>query len=403
MKRLLIINSALNYGSTGKIAENIGLLAKKNDWEVCIAHGLRYCLKSNLNSIKVSTKFEEYIHAIIHSMLLDRHGFGSKKATKKLIEKIKEFNPDLIHLHNLHGYFINVKVLFEFLSTTNIPVVWTLHDCWSFTGHCSHFSFIGCEKWKSLCNNCPQKFSYPKSFFLDNSKKNYTEKSKLFTSIKNMMIVPVSYWLEELLKDSFLKKYPTKTIHNGINLNIFKPSINYEKKLSMDKFIILGVASPWSRHKGLDDFIKISQYLENDCLIILIGLNKRQIKSLPKNIIGLKKTSNVHELVNYYSMSNVFVNPTYEDTFPTTNIEALACGTPVITYETGGSPESIDNSTGIVVDKGNIEGLINAINTIKTNKKEFYSKECVQRANKLFNKENKFLEYIDLYEFLFKN
>lgn len=402
MKRLLIINSALNYGSTGKIAENIGLLAKKNDWEVCIVHGLRYCLKSNLNSIKVSTKFEEYIHAIIHSMLLDRHGFGSKKATKKLIEKIKEFNPDLIHLHNLHGYFINIKVLFEFLSSTNIPVVWTLHDCWSFTGHCAYFSHIECVKWKTLCKKCPQKYSYPKSLLIDSSTKNFSDKYQLFTSVKNLTLVPVSFWLEELLKISFLKNYPSKTIHNGIDINVFKPIINNADFIYKNKFIILGVASPWSNRKGLEDFFKISQYLENDCVIILIGLTDKQIKSLPNNIIGIKKTYNINELANYYSISNVFVNPTYEDNFPTTNLEALACGTPVITYKTGGSPEAINDSTGIVVDKGNIEGLINAINTIKTNKKEFYSKECVQRANKLFNKENKFLEYIDLYEFLLK-
>jgi glycosyltransferase involved in cell wall biosynthesis len=290
----------------------------------------------------------------LQTRIFDNHGMASKIATKKLIKQIKQINPNIIHLHNIHGYYLNYAILFEYLNELNIPIVWTLHDCWSITGHCTYFSFVGCNKWKSECYSCPQKKSYPTSWFIDRSKENFRLKKKHFTSLSNMTIVPVSNWLSDLIKESYLHKYPIRTIHNGIDLSVFKPS-DSEKFKSMyniqNKFILLGVANKWELRKGLKDFVELSNLLDSDYKIVLVGLSRKQIEQLPDNILGIERTESVEGLAEIYSAGDVFLNPTYEDNFPTTNLEALACGTPVITYETGGSPEAIDESTGIGTGK----------------------------------------------------
>lgn len=398
MRKLLQINTVINSGSTGRIAEEIGQLAMANGWKSYIAYG-RNDNESQSKKIKIGNKFDLYWHLLI-TRLFDSHGFGSKSATKKMIKEIIKINPDIIHLHNLHGYYLNIEILFNYLIKANIPVVWTLHDCWSITGHCVYFDFVGCEKWKYQCNQCPQKATYPKSYLMDRSKKNYNLKKELFSSLSNLTLVPVSQWLAEIVKQSLLKDYPIKTIHNGINTEFFKPSsiktlrIKYNLE---DKYIVLGVASGWSLRKGMKDFIELNKRLNSEFQIILVGLTKKQINTLPKNIIGIEKTETITELVEFYSESDVFLNLTYEDNFPTTNIEAMACGTPVITYKTGGSPESITKETGIVVEKGDIDAVIKAITTIKGNGKSYYSNFCRQRAEQFYNKDNKFKEYLKLY------
>lgn len=400
MAKILQINSVVNFGSTGRIAENIGIKAIENGWESYIAYG-----RGNNNSksklIKIGNDWDIKFHGL-QTRLFDRHGLGSIKATKKLIEKIKYIKPDIIHLHNIHGYYINIKILFDYLNSTDIPIVWTLHDCWSFTGHCSHFDYINCTKWKILCFRCPSKKSYPASYFKDRSKENFTLKKNLFTN-KNITLIPVSNWLSNLLKSSYFKNNSIFPIKNGIDLSIFNPKDSskiYNKNSLIDKFIILGVSSIWNKMKGLDDFIELSNNLDGNYIIILVGLSKKQIKKIPKRILGIERTENINELSDLYSFSNVFVNTTYQDTFPSVNLESLACGTPVITYNTGGSPEAIDNQTGIVVERGDIDGLVKAIEEIKQNGKGFYSQACISRAQKLFNKDDKFKEYIDIYNFL---
>jgi glycosyltransferase involved in cell wall biosynthesis len=283
--------------------------------------------------------------------------------------------------------------------------VWTLHDCWPITGHCIYFTYVGCEKWKTECYKCPQKKEYPASWIFDRSRKNYILKKSLFKNIPNLTLIPVSDWLSGLIKISFLKDKPTKVIHNGIDTNVFRPTsgISFRMKHKLqDKFIILGIANIWEPRKGLKDFFDLSILLNDQFQIVLVGLNSRQIKQLPNNIIGIKRTESVNELVELYQDSDVFVNPTYEDNFPTTNLESLACGTPVITYKTGGSPESIDEYTGIVVEQGNIIKLVDAINEIKSKGKMYYSDACVERAHRLYRKEDRYKEYIDLYESLIK-
>jgi len=338
---------------------------------------------------------------------LDRHGFASRKATKQLINKIEELKPDVINLHNIHGYYVNIEILFDYLKKIDVPVVWTFHDCWPFTGHCSYFDSIACEKWKTHCQNCPKKSFYPKSLLIDNSFKNFSDKKQIFNQLDNLHIITPSNWLKNLVKQSFLSKFPVSCIHNGIDLSKFSPVENVEKLIQKwnlkDKIIVLGVASIWDRRKGLDDFISLSNKLSGTYQIILIGLTKKQIAQLPKNIIGIERTESIEELAEYYSLANVFVNPTYQDNFPTTNIEALACGTPVVTYNTGGSPEAIDKETGIVVEKGNLNDLKTAIERVTSAKTEYYDKEkCRKRAEKHFDKNERYQDYLQLFKTLAK-
>lgn len=404
MKKLLQINCTANVGSTGRIAEEIGQQSLIKGWESYIAYGRsKYISQSKI--IKVGNKFDLILHGI-KSLLFDRHGLGSKHATKKFIKKIIEIKPDIIHIHNIHGYYINYQVLFDYLKTTNIPIVWTLHDCWSFTGHCAYFDFAKCNKWKKECGSCPQIGSYPRSLCLDQTKRNFKQKKELFNEVSNMTMIPVSYWLSSFLKDSFLKKYPIKTIHNGIDTDVFKPSCcdHVKAKYKIEHhFIILGVAHRWSPRKGLSDFIELSKQLTEKDVIILVGLNKKQQEQLPNNIIGITHTKNKEELAQLYTMADVYINPTMEDNFPTTNLETLSCGTPVITYKTGGTVEQVSENTGFIVDQGDINSLIGCINTIKQEGKMKYSKACRDWTISKFKKEDRYEEYIKIYDKLLEN
>ena len=401
MKKLLQINSVVNSGSTGRIAEEIGQTAIAAGWESYIAYG-RNDRPSMSELIKIGNDWDIRMHGL-QTRLFDRHGLGSKSATRELIGKIDKIAPNIIHLHNIHGYYINIEILFKYLHETNIPVVWTFHDCWPITGHCSHFSFVGCEKWKNQCFSCQQKTSYPASWLIDRSEKNFNLKKQLFTSLSNLTLVPVSEWMSGILKESFLHNYPIKIIHNGINTDVFKPlacDAFRTKHHFENKFILLAVASIWSPRKGLKDFIALSNLIDNDYQIVLVGLTKKQIEQLPDNMLGIERTESVEELAEIYAASDVYVNPTYEDNFPSTNLESLACGTPVITYNTGGSPEAIDELTGIVVEQGDIPKLMEAINQIKEKGKQSYIEACVNRAHWLYKKEDRYREYIELYESL---
>lgn len=389
--KLLQINVSANWGSTGKIAEQIGECALAHGWESYIAYG-RSSNKSKSHLIRIGSKAGQAWHLII-SRLYDMHGLGSRLATKRLIRKIEEIKPDIIHLHNIHGYYINYKLLFEYLNSIDTPIVWTLHDCWSFTGHCAHFVEAECNKWQKECGNCKLLAKYPRAF-MDNSRRNHIIKRGLFTKA-NVTIVPVSNWLSNYVHNSFLSSKHCVVIHNGVNIDTFRPiDANTDSKKN-----ILGVSSVWDDSKGLSDFYKLRSMLPTSIYnITLVGLTKAQINNLPDGIIGIERTNNVEELVQLYNRANAFVNPTYADTFPTTNLEAIACGTPVITYKTGGSPESISVNTGIVVEQGDIDGLAQAIKTICNNGKDYYRDACREHALRHFDKTTCFEKYIELYD-----
>lgn len=399
--KLLQINSVINTGSTGRICEDIGLTIIKNGWESYIAYG-RYGNISKSHLIKIGSFFDVRSH-VFHTRFFDKHGLASKKSTYEFINKIDNIKPDIIHLHNIHGYYINFEILFNYLHNTKVPVVWTLHDCWPITGHCSHFTFVGCDKWRTECYDCPQKTEYPMSWLVDRSKKNYSQKKNAFTSLTNITLVTVSSWLKEILHDSFLQNLPIKIIHNGVDTEIFKPSEGFlfRKEYLLEKtFILLGVATNWNQRKGLNDFIELSKYLSSDYKIILVGLSKKQIDQLPENVLGIERTESVEDLVKIYSAADIVLNLSYEETFGMTTVEGLACGTPSIVYNATASPELIDVSTGLVVEPGDINELVIAIEEIKEKGKQFYTSSCMERAQRLYKKDDRYQEYIDLYDIL---
>lgn len=398
--KIVSINSLPN-GSTGKIMNEIADMAEKNGFDTYCFWGSWYseikekaekrsCFGSSIEN-KISGAF---------SILTGLQNFGSIIGTISLINKINKIDPDIIHLHNLHLWTINIPLLFKYIKKHNIKTVWTLHDCWSFTGHCPHFDMIGCEKWKTGCCNCPQYKYYPKSIF-DNSKYMYRLKKKWFTGIKDMTIVTPSEWLAGLVKESYLKDYPVKVINNGIDLNVFKPTeSDFRKKYALEnKYIVLGVAFGWGRRKGLDVFIELEKRFDKEKYkIVLVGTDDNIDKLLPDNIISIHRTQNQTELVKIYSAADVFANPTREENYPTVNMEALACGTPVVTFNTGGSPEMLDETCGAAVAKDDNDAMYNEI--IRICEKKPYSMEaCIKKA-KGFDKNEKFGEYIRLYEVL---
>lgn len=358
--KVLQINSVCGIRSTGRICTDIADILKQNGEECKIAYG-RENVSENYKqyAIRIGNDIDIKLHALI-SRLFDNTGKCSKRATKKFLKWVDEYNPDVIHLHNLHGYYINLEMLFNYLKKVQKPVVWTLHDCWTFTGHCSHFDLLGCHRWKNEgCHTCPQKKHYPTSLLFDRSKKNFLEKKQLFTGIPNMTIVTPSQWLADLVKSSFLKEYAIKVIHNGIDLSRFKPTSSgfFRENYSLqNKIIFLGVASAWGKSKGLYDFFKMNEMKAENEVIVLVGLTQQQISDLPSGIIGISKTNSVTELAEIYTTADVFINPTYQDNYPTVNLEAQSCGTPVVTYQTGGSVESVPSV--YVVEKGRVDHLL---------------------------------------------
>lgn len=363
--RVLEINSVSGIKSTGRIAAEIANEHIQNGDEVIIAYGRENAPEGiRTISYKMCSNFHTKVNAF-RARCFDDDGFAAYGATKKFLAWAEGYNPDLLWLHNLHGYYLNVELLFEWIkSRPKMKVNWTLHDCWPFTGHCSYYTYVKCEKWKTHCNNCIQKKEYPKSLFMDNCFSNYDRKKKAFLGVNNLTLITPSEWLANEVRDSFLNCYPVTVVNNKIDTSVFKPTpSNIKNRMGVEnRKIILGVAAQWQFIKGWNDFIKLSQLIDESYIIILVGVTKSQKKSLPSNIIGVERTANVTELAELYTAADIFVNPTYEDNYPTTNLESQACGTPCITYRTGGSVESVKEEN--IIDVGDIEGLWRRIKDI---------------------------------------
>lgn len=397
---MLQINVTANWGSTGKIAEMIANIATKAGWDCYMAWG-RKVNRSEQSTIRVGNKIDVLLH-MFESVVLDRNGLSSRHSTRKLVHEIERIKPDIIHLHNIHGYYINYPILMDYLSTLNIPIVWTLHDCWPFVGSCYFYDSYKCSEWKVGCSNdCPAR---KKWYCLSNrTKENLACKIENFTKLKNLTLVPVSNWLADSVRESPLGHYPIYTVHNGINTALFAPTSSDEKvckKYGLDenKQIVLGVANIWSSRKGLEDMILLADMLPAQFQIVLIGLSKEQQQKLPDNVRGLRRTDSVKELQSIYSRALVYVNLTKSDNFPTTNIEALACGTPVITYKTGGSPEAVSEETGFVLEQGDVKGVRKCILAVSERGKNNYSEACRERAVGMFNQNIQYSKYVDLYK-----
>jgi len=401
-KKLLQINVGVNRGSTGRIVENIGDVVIQEGWESYIAYSRGTPNnKSKSQYLKVGNKFDVFFHVFI-TRFFDMHGLGSRFATRRLIERIKKIAPSIIQIHIYHGYWLNYPLLFDYLSNCDTPIVWTLHDCTSFTGHCAHFTAVNCNKWKIQCEKCPLIHTYPKSFFIDRSKQNYVKKKHSFSNLKKVQIVPVSFWLEKIVKQSFLSKYPIKFIYNGINTNIFSPresNIQLLDKYHLpNKTILLACATAWSKNKGLYDYFALSKILPDKYQIVLVGLTCKQQKEIPSNIVGINRTDSQEELADLYSLATIVLNLSLEETFGLTTIEGMSCGTPSIVYNSTASPEIVTKNTGCVVEKGNIIAVQAAIDKICKKGKSYYSNFCRQRVLDNFDKTDRYNDYMVLYE-----
>ncbi len=395
------INTVTGTGSIGRITVGLYHVAKNNGDEPVIFYGRREA-PQGIRTIKFGDLIGFVFH-VLRGLLLGKSGFGSKRETAKLIRELEKEKPDLIHLHNLHGFYLNIEMLFTYIKTKNIPIVWTLHDCWPMTGHCAYFDYVACEKWKKECFDCVQQRSaYPYSLLFDRSGENHRKKKEIFTGVKNMQIVTPSKWLADIVAQSYLKEYPVSVIPNGIDLSIFKPVS--EKK--SDHKVIMGVANIWEKRKGLHFFEQLSWLLPEDRSVLLVGVSKKQQRemqkkeaagSLPKGKIRtITRTDNQKQLADLYAQADVYVNTTLEDNFPTTNLEALASGTGVITFDTGGSPEALTPECGVVIPKGDINALYQAIMTMKAE-----PDACRKRAQE-YSMNDRFYEYIQLYHAMLK-
>lgn len=405
MKTLLQINPVLRVNtSTGRIMQEIGELAMQHGWRSCIAYskgrdGIKSCQSE---VIPVGNKWSTIWHGL-ETRLFDRHGLASNEATRLFVKQIQELKPDVIHIHNIHGYFLNYQILFDFLAKSNIPVIWTVHDCWLYTGHCYYYSYAGCNKWQTGCGHCPQKKEFPASWLIDRSHQNYEDKKQAFTSLPldQLTIVPVSEWIREEMQYSFFRNNQFHVIHNGINTNIFNiynPEQVKQKYGLNGKHILLGVASIWSREKGFDDCIQMADFLHPDEMLVLVGVRPEQQKKLKKNMLGIPRTENIHQLAELYAAADAFINPTWQDNYPTVNLEAIACGTPVVTYRTGGSIEAITDQTGFIVTQGNVQEMLEAARLISQRGKAYYQQPCRTYALENFRKEDRYQDYLDLYD-----
>lgn len=397
MKKLVQINVVCN-GSTGKIMCDIAKKAEKDGFKSYIFYG-RGNPNKELNCTRIGNNPSTYFHVFL-TRFFNKHGHGSYFATKKLVRELKKITPDIIHLHNIHGYYINYKVLFNYLKTSKAKKIWTLHDCLAFTGHCSHFTAIKCDRWKKICYSCLQVRDYPKSWFYDTSKKEYLFKKKIFSNVPNMTIVTVSNWLENLVRQSFLKEYKITTITNGLNLEIFNPDYDerIKEKYNIPKHqkILLGVSSIWDKRKGLDLFYELSLIIPDNYVIVLVGLNKEQIKKLPTKIVGIERTDNQKELVKLYSIADVFVNPSLEETFSLVTIEAMACGIPAVVCNTSAIKDLIVDNVGLVVDKYSSKDYLEKVNKILTRNKNYYIPYLENHVLK-YTEELSINEYLNLY------
>lgn len=394
--KILQINTVYGEGSTGKIAKDIHDVCTSLGIECLTAyrctHSGQKCFE---DSVEISSSFDSRVHGVLSRVTMFK-GCFSKIKTSRFLKKADNYSPDLIHLHNLHGSYVNLPLLFRYIKKNNIPVVWTLHDCWAFTAICSYFSVANCEKWKTGCSNCPQRKTLSQCP-IDNTRIVWKKKKEWFTGINNAVVVTPSEWLAELAKQSFLGEYDIRVINNGIDLSVFKPTVSdFRKKYGLEeKHIVLGVAFDWDYRKGIDVVSRLADELPDGYKVVLVGTNDDVDKRLPNSIISIHRTADQRELAGIYTSADVLINPTREDNFPTVNIEAIACGTPVVTFRTGGSPEILDSSCGIVVEKDDAEAMKDAVVRI-CEQRLFNSEDCVKRGA-MFEKRLKLGEYASLY------
>jgi glycosyltransferase involved in cell wall biosynthesis len=406
--KVLHINICGNL-STGNIASDLIREVRQRGGEGVLAYA-RNSVGEDIPAIVIGSRMDVYIHAAM-SRITDRTGFYSGTATRRLIGQIRAFDPDIIHIHNIHGYYIHVGVLFDFLKKYGRPIVWTIHDCWPFTGHCPHFTAAGCDRWKTGCHDCPEKKDYPASILLDNSKKNYKDKKELFTGVPDMTLVTPSWWLKGLVGESFLQEYPCEVIYNGIDTQKFYPRTgdSFRKAYHLEgKRILLGVASTWPPRKGYNDFCEAAKLLPDNWVTVMVGLKQEQIDALPERVIGIPRTKTVEELAGIYSEADLYFNASVEETMGLTTVEAIFCGTPAVVYDSTAVPECVnpdgDDRNGFIVESGDYRAVVDLIRQLENGEVSWPGEQTktggIRRLwqNKEFIKEESCRKYYELYQ-----
>ena len=392
--KVLQINSVCGRGSTGRIASDLADILKAQGHECRIAYGRDMPPESCREiAVRIGNSWDVRLHGVA-TRLLDAHGFASRRATARFLDWVRDYGPDLIHLHNIHGYYLNIELLFDCLKQLGRPVVWTLHDCWSFTGHCAHYTAAGCGGWKTGCGGaCPRRQAYPKCLWKGSAAENFRRKRATFLGVPDLTLVTPSRWLAGEVRQSFLGEYPVEVIPNGVDLEQFRPTPgDFRKRHGLEgKRVLLGVAGVWGDSKGLPDFMELAKRLGPGDRVVLAGLDSRQMDGLPDNVLGLGRTDSVRELAEIYTMADVFVNPSVEEALGMTTVEALACGTPVLTYDRSAVPEVADSTCGIAVPPG-VQNLLDALDRVR-----FPAEACRKRAEE-FDKRRRFGEYLELYK-----
>lgn len=386
--------ASASTGGIGRLTRDISDVLNQKGISNYIAYG-----RGEIFDLERDYMFGSRTEILMHgalTRLTDKTGLYSKKGTIQLLKFLDCVKPNIIQLHNLHGYYLNYEMLFQYIKRHNIITVWTLHDCWAYTGHCTYYTFVRCDQWKSQCYRCTQQRKYPACWFKGNVRENYERKRRAFTGVENLTLVTPSKWLADQTKYSFLKGYETKVINNGIDLKLFrvKEKTDISKYHIPDKKIVLGLASTWGDRKGENDFIRLAAMLPPEYAVVMVGLPSQKIKKLPSNVIGIEHTENAEDLVDIYNTAEIFLNLTYEDNFPTTNLEAMACGTSVLTYRTGGSPESITKEVGYIVPVGDVQAVRDIVVAHKKNHQTILT--CRENALK-YDKNTRFNEYVELY------
>lgn len=393
--KILYINTTYLQGGAARIARSLAQEVQRHGHEVLFLYG-RGISDGSVPSIRIETTAESAYYAL-NCRIFDNDGLCAVVPTKRIIRKIEEFNPDLVHIHNMHGYYLEVRKLFDYLHKRRIPVVWTLHDFWGVTGHCVHFLEAKCECWKyGTCKACPEKGSYPASKLLDASGRNFKIKKQVFNKIKNIAYVTPSKWMKQVLSGSFLDSDKIHAIPNGIYLG--EVTVNDFDLRSMygltEKKIILGVANGWEKGKGLDVFLNLSKHIDANYHIVLVGFKDNVPEDLPSNVLGLKRTESFSKLAAWYETADVFLNASKQETFGLVSVEAMAYGTPVVAFDVCANREIIINETGKVIESE--KELVDAIESICNEDANTYADSCRRQAS-LFSVERMTNDYLDLY------
>ena len=403
--KLAQINVA-SYGSTGRIMCQIQERALAEGYE---AHS--YFGRGNIpQGPGTYTRIEGMTSVLWHvakGRLFDKMGHGSTVATRKLVGLLREEQPDIVHLHNLHGYYLNLDNLFGYLRESGVKVVWTLHDCWAFTGGCAYFLECGCDQWKTACRTCSQTHVFPKRY-IDRSAREYDWKKELFTGLPNVMLTAPSQWLADLARQSFLKDYPVRVVHNGIDTETFQPlppeeqaAVKAKLGMASDGKMILGVANMWDARKRLDAMITLAEDMKDEATVVAVGLSEKQKANLPEGMIGITRTENVNELARLYGAADVFVSTSVEESFSLVVAEAMACGTPIVCVDGGGCKELIEDGVGLVVPRDDRQALKEAVQAVLIRREDFAA-SCRKRCVENYSRDRMVDGYIEVYKTIYE-